>query len=467
MSRDRVDAAACLARQRAAFLSDDSPSLATRRSDLDTLRRALLARRTALVDAVSADFGRRAAQETATVDILPVVETIRYLVRELPRFMRPERRRVALHFRPGGARVVYQPLGVVGIVSPWNYPVVLALAPLATALAAGNRVMLKPSEVVPRTSALLAELVADAFPPEKVAVVLGDAQAAESFVRLPFDHLVFTGSTANGRAVMRAASENLVPLTLELGGKSPSIVAPKAGLARAARSIAYGKLLNAGQTCIAPDYALVPDDRIDAFVEAYADAVERLYPGLPENPDYATAVSERHVARLTALLAEARAGGARVRTLGTGARSHPRTVLPTIVTQVPGDARLMSEEIFGPILPVIPYDGLDAAIAYVNARPRPLALYVFGADRREQERVLARTTSGTVTFDDTILHYAQDDLPFGGVGASGMGAYHGREGFLALSHAKGVFTQARLNSAFAVRPPYGRSVERVLAYLLR
>lgn len=462
-----VDAATTLRRQRTAFLAAGPPSLEERLADLDALKRSLLARRHAFTSAVSEDFGRRSPQETATVDVLPVVETIRYLARELPRLMRPERRRVALHFRPGRARVVYQPRGIVGVVSPWNYPVVLALAPLATAIAAGNRVMLKPSEVTPRTAALLAELLRETFPPEKVAVVEGGPAVAAAFTALPFDHLVFTGSTENGRAVMRAASENLVPVTLELGGKSPAIVAPRAELSRAARSIAYGKLLNAGQTCIAPDYVFVPRSRVEAFVAAYAAAVEQLYPGIAANPDYATVVSDRHVARLDAMVEEVRAAGAEVRVLGRGAPAHPRTVLPTIVTDLPDDARLLTEEIFGPILPIVAYDELDQAIAYVNARNRPLALYLFGADRTEQAKVLARTTSGNVTLDDTILHYAQDDLPFGGVGASGMGAYHGREGFVALSHAKGVFVQSRLNMADVVRPPFGRMAERVLAYLLR
>ncbi len=456
-----------LARQRAAFLAAGPPSLAQRRAALEALRRALLARRSAILAAICADFGHRAPQETATVDILSVVGTIRYLARALPRLMRPARRRVALHFRPGRARVLYQPRGVVGVIAPWNYPVVLALAPLAAALAAGNRVMLKPSEVTPRTSALLAAMLGETFPLEEVAVVEGDAATAAHFAALPFDHLVFTGSTANGRAVMRAASEHLVPVTLELGGKSPALVAPGAALSRAARSIAYGKLLNAGQTCMAPDYVLVPRTSIAAFVEAYAAAVETLYPGLPANPDYATIISEGHVARLGAMVEEARAAGAGVRTIGSGPRRHPRTVSPGIVTNLPEDARLLTEEIFGPILPVVAYDGLEAAIAYVNARPRPLALYLFGADRAERAQVLARTTSGNVTLDDTILHYAQDDLPFGGVGASGMGTYHGREGFLAMSHAKGVFIQPRLNLASVVRPPFGRLIERVLGLMLR
>lgn len=455
--------------QRTADRRDGAPPLAGRLRDLEAMRRAVLAYQDRFVEAVSADFGHRSRQETRYLDILPVVTTIGYLKANLARWMRPERRRVALHFRPGRARVAYQPLGVVGIIAPWNYPVVLALTPLATALAAGNRVMLKPSESTPRTSALLATMLAEIFPPEQVTVVLGDATVAAAFAALPFDRLVFTGSTPVGRAVMRAASDNLVPVTLELGGKSPAIVERGTSLKRAAHAIAFGKLTNAGQTCIAPDYALIARDEVEAFVEAFAREVDRYYPRIATNPDYATIIDDRHHARLHALLDDARARGATVREIGAsgGRRLHPRTFLPAVVTGVTDAMALMREEIFGPILPVVPYDTLEAAIDAVNARPRPLALYVFGESGPAQEQVLARTTSGNVTVNDTILHYAQDDLPFGGVGASGMGAYHGHEGFRTMSHAKGIFTQPRLNGADVIRPPFGKLFERVLAYLLR
>lgn len=462
------DLARWLDAQRTADRRDGAPPLDRRLRDLEALKRAVLAYQDRFVDAVSADFGHRSRQETRYLDILPVVTTIGYLKANLARWMRPERRRVALHFRPGRARVVYQPLGVVGIIAPWNYPVVLALTPLATALAAGDRVMLKPSESTPRTSALLATMLAEIFPPEQVTVVLGDAAVAAAFAALPFDRLVFTGSTPVGRAVMRAASDNLVPVTLELGGKSPAIVARGTSLRRAAHAIAFGKLTNAGQTCIAPDYALVARDEVGAFVEAFAREVERYYPRIATNPDYATIIDDRHHARLHALLDDARAKGATVQEIGGGGRRlHPRTFLPAVVTGVTDAMALMREEIFGPILPVVPYDGLEAAIDAVNAGPRPLALYVFGGSGPALEQVLARTISGNVTVNDTILHYAQDDLPFGGVGASGMGAYHGHEGFKTMSHAKGIFTQPRLNAADVIRPPFGRLFERVVAYLLR
>ncbi|WP_375457282.1 coniferyl aldehyde dehydrogenase [uncultured Methylobacterium sp.] len=465
------DLARWLDAQRIADRRDGAPPLDRRLRDLEALKRAVLAYQDRFVEAVSADFGHRSRQETRYLDLLPVVTTIGYLRANLARWMRPEPRRVALHFRPGRARVVYQPLGVVGIIAPWNYPVVLALTPLATALAAGNRVMLKPSESTPRTSALLAMMLAELFPPEQVTVVLGDATVAAAFAALPFDRLVFTGSTPVGRAVMRAASANLVPVTLELGGKSPAIVERGTSLRRAAHAIAFGKLTNAGQTCIAPDYALVARDEVGAFVEAFAREVDRYYPRIATNPDYATIIDDRHHARLHALLDDARTKGATVQEISAidddARRLHPRTFLPAVVTGVTDAMALMREEIFGPILPVVAYDGLEEAIGFVNARPRPLALYFFGGSGPAQERVLAQTTSGNVTVNDTILHYAQDDLPFGGVGASGMGAYHGHEGFKTMSHAKGIFTQPRLNAADVIRPPFGRLFERVLAYLLR
>ncbi|MCJ2131153.1 coniferyl aldehyde dehydrogenase [Methylobacterium sp. E-045] len=440
-------------------------------NQLEALKVAVLAHRQRLIEAVSADFGHRSAQETSYLDLLPVVATIDYLKSNLARWMRPERRRVALHFQPGRAEVVYQPLGVIGIISPWNYPIVLALTPLATALAAGNRVMLKPSESVPRTSALLEEMMASVFPTDTVALVTGDVGVAAEFSRLPFDHLVFTGSTAVGRTVMRVAADNLVPVTLELGGKSPAIVARGSSLKRAAHGIAFGKLTNSGQTCIAPDYALVAREEVEAFVGAFRTEVDRFYPRIATNPDYATIIDGHHVARLQRLLHDASAKGAIVHEIGgsqqNGPVLHSRTFLPRIVTGVTDAMMVMREEIFGPILPIVPYDTLDDAIAYVNGHARPLAPYFFGPDGPDRADVLARTTSGNVTINDTLLHYAQDDLPFGGVGASGMGFYHGHEGFKALSHAKGIFIQPRLNMSDVIRPPFGALFDQITRFILR
>ena len=460
-----------LDRQRAAFLRDGPPSLAARRRDLMKLKKALLARKEEFVAALDDDFGHRARQETLLLDIGSVIATIKYLHSNLRRFMRPERRSTAMVFFPGSNRVVYQPLGVVGIVAPWNYPVSLALAPLATAIAAGNRVMLKPSEFTPATTALLASLLGELYDEDQVAVVTGDAKVGAEFTRLKFDHILFTGSTPVGRLVMRAASENLVPVTLELGGKSPVIVERGTSIEDTAYRIAHGKLANGGQTCVAPDYALVPEEEVEAFTAAFERAVGRLYPSIATNPDYTWIINDHHFARLTGLVEDAVAKGARM--IEIGARpsgtsgSQSRLFPPKLLLGVTDEMNVMHEEIFGPILPVVAYRELDDAIAYVNARPRPLALYVFGADGPGRRSVLEHTTSGNVVVNDTLFHYVQDDLPFGGVGASGMGDYHGPEGFKTLSHAKGIYTQARFNVAEGIRPPFGRIFDILSFFTLR
>jgi len=457
-------------RLRAAFLRDGPPPLARRRANLKKLRAALLARRGDLEAAVEADFGHRSRHETAIMETLTLLWGIDYLHRNLPRFMRRERRHVAPTMQFGRAWVEYQPLGVIGILAPWNYPISLALMPLATALAAGNRVMLKPSEFTPATSDVLVAMLTDNFSEDEVVVVTGDASVGAAFTSLPFDHIFFTGSTAVGRAVMKSASENLVPLTLELGGKSPVLVDRGQGLDRVAQAIAYGKLANAGQTCIAPDYALVHEADIDGFVTAWNKAVAALYPEGPASRDYTSIVNERHYDRLCGLLEDARSRGAT--TLEAGpfperAGERPHTLPPTLVLDVRDDMRIMQEEIFGPLLPVVTYRDLAEAIAFVNARPRPLALYWFGSSNRNRARVLAGTTAGGVVLNGTLTHYGQDDLPFGGVGLSGFGAYHGIEGFRSLSHRKSVFDQGRWNASLLLRPPFGRLTEFVLGRMLR
>ena len=383
--------------------------------------------------------------------------------------MAPQPRHVAAHFLPANAEVVYQPLGVVGIVSPWNYPISLTMIPLATAIAAGNRAMLKPSELTPRTNEVLTEMLAEIFDSEQVAVIAGGAEVGAAFSALPFDHLLFTGSTGVGRAVMRAASENLVPVTLELGGKSPAMV-ERGFAAKAAASIAYGKLANAGQTCIAPDYALIHEEETATFVKAYMQAARRYYPRGAMDDGYTSIISADHYERLLRLIEDARAKGARVVQMDEGDGSdvtRERTLPPTLLLDTTEEMKVLQEEIFGPILPVVAYRSLDEAIEYVNSRPRPLALYYFGGGGETCDRVLAKTTSGNVTINDTLLHYAVGDLPFGGVGASGMGAYHGEEGFRALSHAKGVFRQSRWSGVGLTRAPFGRAADAVLRWLLR
>jgi coniferyl-aldehyde dehydrogenase len=459
-----------LARQRAAFLRDGPPSLAQRRADLKKLKSAVLSRRSAIETALSTDFGHRSRHETAIAEILALVQGIDYLHKRLRRFMRPTHRHVAPQFRLGRARIEYQPLGVIGIMAPWNYPLGLALMPLATAIAAGNRAMIKPSELTPAASDLLTTMLADAFAQDQVAVVTGTAEVGAAFSALPFDHLVFTGSTGVGRQVMKAASANLVPVTLELGGKSPAILARAASLEHAAAAIAFGKLVNAGQTCIAPDYVLAHADDVDSFVAAYDKAVAALYPQGPTSDDYTAILNDRHYGRLSGLIDDARAKGARVVDVGVRpeeAQGRPHTLAPSVVIGATDGMAIMQQEIFGPVLPILPYRDIDEVIAYVNARPRPLALYYFGADGADRRKVLARTASGNVTLNGTLMHYVQDDLPFGGVGASGMGAYHGIEGFRSLSHAKGIFEQGRLNGSSLLRAPFGRIADAILGLMLR
>jgi coniferyl-aldehyde dehydrogenase len=342
--------------------------------------------------------------------------------------------------------------------------------PLLAALAAGNRVMLKPSELTPRTTEFMAELLARLFPSEQVATVLGGPEVGGAFAALPFDHLFYTGSTAVGRLVMKAAAENLTPVTLELGGKSPCILGEDAALGGAAQSIAYGKLLNAGQTCIAPDYVLVPEAKREAFIALARQAAARLYPRLAGNPDYTSIVNERHYARLTRYLEEAKTKGARIIPInpaGEVLTPASRKIAPTLVIDPADDCALMQDEIFGPILPVKSYRGLDEAIDYVNRRPRPLALYYFGADGVQRDRVLQRTISGGASVNETLMHILVEDLPFGGIGASGIGAYHGEIGFQTFSHRKGVFYQSRLNGAALLRPPFGKLASAMLKVLLK
>jgi coniferyl-aldehyde dehydrogenase len=359
---------------------------------------------------------------------------------------------------------------VVGIISPWNYPLQLALAPLIGALAAGNRAMLKPSELTPLFSAALRTAVAATFAPDEISVVTGDAIVGKSFAALPFDHLVFTGSTAVGREVAQAAARNLTPVTLELGGKSPAIIDRSCDLDSVADRLAWGKLINAGQTCIAPDYVLVPRGDVDRFVQVLRASMTRLYPTFRANPDYTSIISEGHLRRLRDLVEDAGARGARIIEIEpstTASQRAGRQLTPTLLLDVDDGMRVMREEIFGPVLPIVPYDTLADALDYVNQRERPLALYWFGMNRAARDQVLLGTIAGGVSINDTLLHIAQEELPFGGVGPSGQGHYHGEFGFRQFSKEKPVFTQSRFSGAGIIRPPYKPSIGRVLRWLSR
>jgi len=457
-------------RQQAAQEAEPYPDLATRRRRLSALEALVADNLERIAQAINQDFSRRPERETRLLEGFPALAGIRHAKRHLARWMRPRRRAASRWLLPGRTLLLPQPLGVVGIVSPWNYPLLLSLAPLTAALAAGNRAMLKLSEVTPRTAAELAALLAKYFREDEVAAVQGDAAVGAAFSRLPFGHLLFTGAGRIGREVMHAAADNLTPVTLELGGKSPAIVAPGYPFDHAAERIVFGKCLNAGQTCVAPDYLLVPEGSERAMVEALRAATERLYPGLPLNKDYAHLVSDRHFQRLAAMLEEARAAGAEVVPLSsamTAPDAARRRFPPFAIVDPPAGLKLMHEEIFGPLLPVLGYRNLDQAIEFVNARDRPLALYLFDRDAQRVRRVLERTLSGGVTVNDVLLHVGEESLPFGGVGASGMGAYHGRAGFDTFSKLRPVFLQSRWASTWMLNPPFGARFDRLVRWMLR
>ncbi|MCG8908702.1 coniferyl aldehyde dehydrogenase [Pseudomonas sp. DP-17] len=449
-----------LERQRQAYRANPLPDAGQRIQWLKSLANLLVTEQKAIIDAINADFSNRSADETLLAEVLPSLHGVHYATRRVKKWMKPSRRSVGMQFMPASAKVIYQPLGVVGVIVPWNYPLFLAIGPLTGALAAGNRVMIKMSESTPETARVLKELLGKVFPEDLVAVVQGEVDVGVAFSKLPFDHLLFTGATSVGKHVMRAAAENLTPVTLELGGKSPAIISASVPMKDAAERIAFGKSLNAGQTCVAPDYVLVPQNRVDEFVESYRQVVQGFFPKLENNPDYTAIINERQLARLNSYLADAQARGATVVPLFPQAQG--RRLPQALVLNVSDEMKIMQEEIFGPLLPVIPYQSLDQALSYINERDRPLALYYFGYDKREQDHVLAQTHSGGVCLNDTLLHVAQDDMPFGGVGPSGMGHYHGHEGFLTFSKAKGVFSKPRFNAARVIYPPYGKSLQKLV-----
>ena len=453
--------------------------LLVRRERLLRLQKMLDENGPALCAAVAQDFGVRSERWTEMLDLMLVRNMLKHTLKHLPKWSKRQRVRTPLMLQPGKAWVERQPLGVVGIIAPWNYPVQLSLAPAITALAAGNRVMLKPSELTPHTSAKMAELVAQFFAPEEFCVMQGDVGVATQFSGLQFDHLLFTGSTAVGRRVAQAAAVHLTPTTLELGGKSPCIIAQDCDLQAAALKVAYGKLVNAGQTCIAPDYVLLPRGQEQAFAEAYTAAVQQLYPRISGNPDYTAIISKRHLARLKQMLRQAQGLGAQVHWMHEAAapavdgdstawgEAVERQFAPALVFGATGEMQLMQEEIFGPILPVISYERIEDVINAINASPRPLALYWFGNDEAERDAVLLRTVSGGVCINDTLLHVAHDNLPFGGVGESGWGAYHSEQGFLRFVHQKAVFVQSRWAATAMLYPPFGEKFDRVMGFMRR
>ena len=443
---------------------EHAPTLEARCDRLARLRAVVADNEARFRDAISADFGHRSAVETTIAEALFLYVEIRHATKHLKKWMAPRRIQTALQFLPGKNRLIPQPLGVVGIIAPWNYPLQLTLAPAVGALAAGNRVLIKPSELTPHFAALLKEIVAQKFDATELLVTGIEEETAKAFAALPFDHLIFTGSTRVGRLVAEAAGRNLTPVTLELGGKSPVIVDRTADLNEAAERIAYAKLLNAGQTCIAPDYAFVPEESLQAFAEKVRMHMRRMFGTEPNNKDYTSIISDRHYARLESLVADATAKGAKI--LQPAKADDPnwrarRKFPPTIVTGATPEMSLMQEEIFGPVLPVMSYRDKSEPLAFVNSGDRPLALYWFGRDSAARDEVLTRTVSGGVTINDCLFHFTQVNQPMGGVGASGSGAYHGEWGFNNLSKLKPVFYRSVLNRFADLYPPYGAKIARL------
>jgi len=473
---DAASMNALLARQKAAHLRDGAPDARLRKDRLDRCINLLVDHRADIEDALNTDFGSRSREATAFTDVSGSIGPLKHARDHLEKWMRPEKRKTTpaiLGLFGAKAEVRFQPKGVVGVISPWNFPVNLTFAPLAGILAAGNRAMIKPSEFTPATSALMASMFASVFSDEEIAVVTGGPDVGQAFAGLAFDHMIFTGATSIARHVMRAAAEHLVPLTLELGGKSPVILGRNADLTVAAARIMNGKTLNAGQICLAPDYVLAPRDKVDGFVEVARGAVNRMFPTIKDNPDYTAIVAQRHYDRIQGYVDDARAKGARIVELKPEgedlSQQEHRKIAPTLILDPTDDMKVMQEEIFGPVLPVKTYGAVDEALDYINAHDRPLGLYYFGDDDAERERVLTRTTAGGVTVNDVIFHVAQEELPFGGVGPSGMGSYHGEDGFREFSHRKAIFSQIKkdIGPLQQMRPPYGPGIRKFLDGAIR
>jgi coniferyl-aldehyde dehydrogenase len=475
LARDISAMQALLERQKRAFLEELPVSAETRRDRLSRAIRLVLEHRAAFAKALSDDFGHRSEEQSLITDIMASVKPLKHALKHVEGWMKPQRRRLDFPLGLLGAKamVEWQPKGVVGVISPWNFPVNLTFAPLANILAAGNRAIVKPSEFTPATSDLMKRAIAQYFDETEIAVVLGGPEIGKAFSELAFDHLIFTGATSVGRHVMAAAARNLVPVTLELGGKSPAIVSRSADIGQAAERIAMGKLMNAGQICLAPDYLLVPEEREMEVIDGLKVATARMYPTMLANDDYTSVISRRHRDRLEAHIEDARAKGAEIIEVNPAGEDFSRqntNKMPLTLIREPTDAMtVMQEEIFGPVLPVKRYSTIDAAIAGINGRDRPLGLYWFGTDPAEERLVLDTTISGGVTVNDVLFHVSVEDLPFGGIGPSGMGNYHGEDGFRTFSHAKSIYRQPKLDLAgmAGFKPPYGEKTRKAVAAQLK
>lgn len=451
--------------QKKAFINEPYLDAQVRIDDLVKLKKVLLEHQEELVQALSKDFGCRSVDDSKMGDLMPTIMGINYAIKHIKKWMKPSKRHVGVLFQPAKAFVMYQPLGVVGIITPWNYPVFLSLGPLTTALSAGNRALIKMSEFTPATNDLIKKMLNSIFDNDKVAVVTGGPDVAAHFSNQAFDHLIFTGSTRVGKIVMAAAAKNLTPVTLELGGKSPTIIDDEIDIKDAVSRFILGKTLNAGQTCVAPDYILCPSGRVDELKRAISTQFVKMYPTVAENSDYGAIINDAQFQRLHQWSADAKAKGAILTPLTNDTEQDciaAGKIPLTLVSNVNDDMLLMQEEIFGPLLPIISYESLNEAISYVNERPRPLALYLCSHNPATQQEVLERTHAGGVCLNDAAMHVAQDDMPFGGIGPSGMGHYHGHEGFLTFSKAKSVFKKGKINTASNAFPPYGKLIHKLI-----
>ena len=457
-----------LALQKYAYQRNPVPSAKERIERLARLKRVIVKYQDQFAEAINRDYGNRAIAETKIGELLTCLEHIKYYSKNLSNWMKPCKRQVGIIHQPAKAWVQYQPLGVIGIIAPWNYPLLLSLGPLICALAAGNNAMIKISSASTHFGRVLENALSEAFPQELVAVINGGGNLSDAFSHLPFDKMIFTGSTEVGKTVMAAASKNLVPVILELGGKSPVLVHPSSDMADVAQRLAVGKLWNAGQTCVAPDYMFLPKGKTAEFMEHFEHYVTEMYPHIRDNQDYTAIINDKQYRRLQGYLEDARERGANIIEINPQSENvaATRKMAPTVLTNVSPDMQIMQNEIFGPVLPILEYDQIDDVIEFINSRPRPLALYYFDFDQARADYVAQRTHSGHFGINTVLTHVAQDDLPFGGVGASGMGKYHGPEGFFSLSHERSVMSNPKLYSLKFILPPFDKPIHRLISKTL-
>jgi coniferyl-aldehyde dehydrogenase len=456
-----------LVAQKKYFNQNINPNYQARVNDLTLLKKILLDNQEKFITALSLDFGHRSADDSKIGDILTSISSINYTLKRMKRWIKPQRKHIGILFQPAKGQVLSQPKGVIGIVTPWNYPLFLSIGPLTAAIAAGNVAMIKMSEYSPNTCGLLAKLIGENFSEDKIAIVGGDVGVAAKFSSLTFDHLFFTGSTAVGKLVMKSAALNLVPVTLELGGKSPAIIDSTMDISTAVSRFILGKTLNSGQTCVAPDYIFCPREKCDQLIKEVAAQYNKMYPNLEDNIDCTSIINEDQFSRLNHLLSDAKNKGANVipciEKMPTSDKQSSLRKLPlTLISNTQDDMLVMQQEIFGPILPIIAYDDITEVLNYINSRPRPLALYIYSFNKSFQQHLLTNTHSGGVCINEASLHVANDDLPFGGIGASGMGQYHGEEGFKTFSHQKAVFTRGRINFTTMLFPPFNTIIHRLV-----